>query len=366
MGAEGYNANGRNPVLLQTSSMIILAIETSCDETAVAILDAQGERVTPLANIVSSQISLHAQYGGVVPALAAREHAANIQHVLEAALSEARIRDARASIDLIAVTRGPGLGPALLVGIMFARTLAWAWNKPLIGVDHMDGHVHSNWLEREAPIAFPALNLIVSGGHTDLVRMTDHSSYNIIGETRDDAIGEAFDKVARLLDLGYPGGPKISALALEGDPQAFALPRPMLDADNFDFSYSGLKTAVLYLVRDLTKDGSPLTDQQKADVAASFQEAAIDVLVQKTRRAARQHGVASILLSGGVSANKVLRARVEALGAELGIPACIPPMKYTTDNAAMIGTAGYFMHLANPDAEHPWQEVTMDANMRLC
>lgn len=346
--------------------MIILAIETSCDETAVAILDAQGDHITPLANIVSSQISLHAQYGGVVPALAAREHAANIQHVLETALSEARIRDARASIDLIAVTRGPGLGPALLVGIMFARTLAWAWNKPLVGVDHMDGHVHSNWLEREAPIAFPALNLIVSGGHTDLVLMTDHSSYRIIGETRDDAIGEAFDKVARLLDLGYPGGPRISALALDGNPQAFSLPRPMLDADNFDFSYSGLKTAVLYLVRDLTKDGAPLAGKQKSDIAASFQEAAIDVLVQKTRRAARLHGVASILLSGGVSANKLLRARVEALGDELGIPAYIPLMKYTTDNAAMVGTAGYFMHLANPGAKHPWQEVTMDANMRLC
>jgi N6-L-threonylcarbamoyladenine synthase len=200
--------------------MIILAIETSCDETAVAVLRAEGDRVTPLANVISSQVTLHAQYGGVVPALAAREHAANIQHVLEAALSEARIRDARSEIDLIAVTRGPGLGPALLVGLMFARTLAWIWEKPLVGVDHMDGHVHSNWLERETAIPFPALNLIVSGGHTDLVWMTGHTSYQIIGETRDDAIGEAFDKVARLLDLGYPGGPKISALAEQGDTAA--------------------------------------------------------------------------------------------------------------------------------------------------
>jgi N6-L-threonylcarbamoyladenine synthase len=346
--------------------MIILAIETSCDETAVAVLEGHGDSLTVRANIISSQIALHAQYGGVVPALAAREHAANIQHVLEAALKEAGITDGQHQIDLIAVTRGPGLGPALLVGLMFARTLAWMWDKPLIGVDHMDGHVHSNWLERETPIAFPALNLIVSGGHTDLVLMTSHASYNIIGETRDDAIGEAFDKVARLLDLGYPGGPKISSLAEQGNPTRYNLPRPMLDAPNFDFSYSGLKTAVLYLIQDLTKEHSTLTAQQKADIAASFQEAAIDVLIQKTRRAAQSLGVSSILLSGGVSANKLLRARVEALGAELGVAAYIPAMKYTTDNAAMIGAAAYFAHQANPSANHPWQDVAMDANMRLC
>lgn len=344
--------------------MKVLAIESSCDETAVAVIDAHGDTVTVLSNVISSQVALHAKFGGVVPALAAREHAANIGHVFQAALEQAGITDPERDIDLLAVTRGPGLGPALLVGLMFARTLAWSWNKPLIGVNHMDGHVHSNWLEPKEPVGdiFPALNLIVSGGHTELVLMRSHTDYEIIGETQDDAIGEAFDKVARLLDLGYPGGPAISKLALSGNPDAYPLPRPMAKSENYHFSYSGLKTAVLYLIRDL---GGPLTDSQKADIAASFQYAAVDVLLGKTSRAAQAYNVKAILLSGGVSANTLLRERLHHLATELGIRYFCPEMKYTTDNAAMIAAAGYFSAPEKEKTELVWSSVSMDANLRL-
>ena len=338
-------------------SVKIVAIETSCDETAVAVVDAAGDSVHVKSNVISSQIALHAPYGGVVPALAAREHAANIQHVFETAMTEAGVT--MGDIDLIAVTRGPGLGPALLVGLTFARALAWKHDTPIVGVNHMDGHVHSNWLDRDGLPQFPALNLIVSGGHTELVLMKSHTDYEVIGETRDDAVGEAFDKAARLLDLGYPGGPAISKLAIQGNPVAYPLPRPMAHSGDYDFSYSGLKTAVLYLVRDL----GTLTDQQRADIAASFQEAALDVLIAKTRHAARELGVRSLLLSGGVSANALLRERITALGAELGIPTFIPELKYTTDNAAMIAAAGYFAAQKETTEHLDWRSVVMDANL---
>ena len=344
--------------------MKVLAIETSCDETAVAVIEINGDSVAVLSNVISSQIALHAQYGGVVPALAAREHAANIEHVFNAALKEAGVTDPERDIDLLAVTRGPGLGPALLVGLTFARTLAWQWNEPLVGVNHMDGHIHSNWLSEKFPVAgfqFPALNLIVSGGHTELVLMRDHGDYEIIGETQDDAIGEAFDKVARMLDLDYPGGPAISKLALQGNPNAHDLPRPMAKSGDLNFSYSGLKTAVLYLIRDL---GGTLSDQQKSDIAASFQHAAIDVLLQKTKLATARYHPRALLLSGGVSANTLLRERLHQLAAELAIPAFIPEMKYTTDNAAMIAVAGYFAYQKEKTAP-TWRTVSMDANLTL-
>ena len=343
--------------------MKILGIETSCDETAIAVVEATEDGgLRALANAISSQVALHAQFGGVVPALAAREHAANIGTVLAAALAEARL--GLGDINLIAVTRGPGLGPALLVGLTFARTLAWRHGIPLVGVNHMDGHVHANWLDRERDDAeFPALNLIVSGGHTELVLMHGHGDMRMLGETRDDAVGEAFDKVARILDLGYPGGPAIAKLARDGDPGAYALPRPMSDSKDLDFSYSGLKTAVLYLVRDLTEGHRMLTDRQKADIAASFQQAAIAVLIRKTERAARENGAKLLLLSGGVSANTLLRERFEALGHSLGIPVRVPPMRYTTDNAAMIAAAGAFAH--RHAARDSWESVSMDANLRL-
>jgi len=351
--------------------MKIVAIESSCDETAVAVIEVlrqaqdKPESISVLSNVVSSQIAMHERYGGVVPALAAREHVANIGQVYGTAMKEAGLHDPAHDIDLLAVTRGPGLGPALLVGLTFARTLAWRYDKPLIGVDHMDGHVHSNWLgDNKMPNdIFPALNLIVSGGHTDLVLMRDHGDYEIIGETLDDAVGEAFDKVARLLGLPYPGGPKISALALLGNPAAYDLPRPMLKSPDFNFSYSGLKTAVLYLIRDITGGARELTETEKADIAASFQEAAIEVLIQKTRRAAEALAVPTIMLSGGVSANAQLRKRLTDMCSDMGIHCIIPAMEYTGDNAAMIAVAAYFAH--QRDAASDWQSVQMDANLRL-
>jgi N6-L-threonylcarbamoyladenine synthase len=349
--------------------MKVLAIETSCDETAVAVLEYTEGELRVLSNIISSQIDLHAPFGGVVPALAAREHAANIEHVFTSALKEAGIVDPEREINLLTVTRGPGLGPALLVGITFARTLAWRWNLPLIGVNHMDGHIHSNWIptvdkkDQIPDIAFPALNVVVSGGHTELVLMRDHGDYTIIGETQDDAIGEAFDKVARMLGLGYPGGPKVSKLATEGDLNAYPLPRPMATAKNYDFSYSGLKTAVLYLIRDITEEKRELTQTEKANIAASFQHAAVDVLIIKTKRAAEDYQVKSILLSGGVSANTLLRERLRILANDLNLYYSCPAMTYTTDNAAMIGVAGYYQYIKKSTASS--ETVDMDANLRL-
>jgi N6-L-threonylcarbamoyladenine synthase len=315
-----------------------------------------------LSNIISSQVKLHAQYGGVVPALAAREHTANIGPVFQAALEKATVTDFGKEIELIAITHGPGLGPALLIGLTFARTLAWKWSKPLVGVNHMDGHIHSNWLSPKEPIGniFPALNLIVSGGHTELVLMRDHGDYEIIGETQDDAIGEAFDKVARLLGLSYPGGPAIAKLAESGNPDAYPLPRPMAKSGDYHFSYSGLKTAVLYLVRDL---GGTLSEQQKANIAASFQHAAVDVLLIKTELATRKYQPKALLLSGGVSANTLLRERLHQLATELGVRYLCPDMKYTTDNAAMIAAAGYFAY--QKGATSDWKHVHMDSNLRL-
>lgn len=344
--------------------MIVLGIETSCDETAIAVLEIHGpENITVRANIVSSQVKLHAEFGGVVPNLAAREHTKNISHVLETALKTAGISDFSKEIDLISVTHGPGLGPALLVGLAFAKTIAMTHNKPLIGTSHLQGHVFSNWLnEGFKEFKFPVLNLIVSGGHTELVLMKGLQDFELIGETMDDAVGEAFDKVARLLELGYPGGPAISKIAEHGDPKRFPLPRPMLHSKNFNFSYSGLKTAVLYLLRDLKEQGVEINEQTKADVAASFQEAAIDVLIQKTIAAAREHSVSSILLSGGVSANTALRSQLETAAKEAGFEYARPPMPYTTDNAAMIALAGYFAYQKDPK-QASWETVDMRPNL---
>jgi len=345
--------------------MKLLAIETSCDETAVAVLEAnERHEVTVLSNVISSQVELHAQYGGVVPNLASREHVRNIAEVFKNALLQAGIDDIDKDIDLIVVTHGPGLGPALLVGITFAKTIAWQHNKPLIGANHMDGHVHSNWLEPEQPLpTFSLLNLVVSGGHTEIVLMRNHGDYEIIGETLDDAVGEAFDKAARLLGLGYPGGPAISKLAEHGNPERFPLPSPMAKSKDYNFSYSGLKTAVLYLLRDL---GHAPDEQEKADIAASFQKAAIGVLIDKTIQAAKEYDVNGILLSGGVSANKLLRQELADACQKLGLPFFCPKMKYTTDNAAMIGVAGYFAWLTNKTRQDfSWEKVRMDANLRL-
>lgn len=385
--------------------MKILGIETSCDETSIAVVEVNGGHVSVLSNVVSSQVKTHAPYGGVVPMLAARDHAQNIGHVFDMAMKDADLTDPAAEFDLIAVTRGPGLGPALLQGLTFARALAMRWHKPIVGVNHMDGHIHSNWLPvaeasrtkyRMPDIPMPALNILVSGGHTELVLMRDHGSYERIGKTLDDAVGEAFDKVARLLGLGYPGGPALARLAEKGDATKYELPRPMLKAANHDFSYSGLKTAVLYLVQDLTGSSPsepsgryPLSEKQKADIAASFQEAAVDVLVKKTKRAAQEHDVRSILLSGGVSANALLRERMREMAGEIGITYSQPDLRWTGDNAAMIAAAGYHqVKKGNPTSpsdtvsapqdvlsapfthskqktDTSWESVIMDANLRL-
>ena len=372
--------------------MRILGIETSCDETAVAVLEIRGKnKISILSNIVSSQVKIHAKFGGVVPNLAAREHVKNIRRVFNLALKTAGIKDLKKEINLIAVTRGPGLSPALLAGLSFAKTIAWLYDKPIIGVNHLEGHIYSNWLpkndnrpltidDRQSKNIFPALNLIVSGGHTELVLMANYGKYKLIGETLDDAAGEAFDKVARLLGLGCPGGPAISKIAKDGDPEKYPLPRPMLKLKNFDFSYSGLKTAVLYLIRDIvTKSPSTkfraspstssgqhrLSAKQKADVAASFQKSATEVLVIKTVRAAKQYGVKSILLSGGVSANETLRIELKKNAEQNGFKYFQPLVEYTGDNAAMIALAGYFNYLTNKKSLsfYSWSKIDMDANL---
>ena len=345
--------------------MTILGIETSCDETAVSVLDINGSSdIVVRANIVSSQVKLHAEFGGVVPNLAAREHTKNISHVFETALKTAGITDFKKEIDLIAVTHGPGLGPALLVGIAFAKTIAMTHEKPLIGVNHMRGHMYSNWLNQDfkaTNITFPILHLVVSGGHTELVLMNDYEKFELVGETMDDAVGEAFDKVARLLGVGYPGGPAISKLAEQGNASRFPLPRPMLHSKNFNFSFSGLKTAVLYLVRDLKEKGVEIDEQVKADISASFQEACVDVLVQKTIQASKERGVSAIMLSGGVSANTRLRNDLRTATEQVGLIFSCPPLIYTTDNAVMITVAGYFAHQNNAPTD--WQSVDMHANL---
>lgn len=353
--------------------MTILGIETSCDDTAVAVLDISPDEITVRANVVSSQVTIHAPHGGVVPNLAAREHEKNLGHVLELTLQEAKMSE----IDLIAVTRGPGLAPALWVGLNFAKALAKEFQKPIIGVNHMEGHIYSNWLKPVGENSkseirnpeFPILNLIVSGGHTELVLMRDHSKYELIGETKDDAVGEAFDKIARLLGLGYPGGPLLEELAAGGNSSRYPLPRPMLHSKDFNFSYAGLKTAALYLLRDLEKDGpSPrpgqyhISDQQKSDIASSFQKAAIEPLVQKTIRAAREFKVNAVYLSGGVSANKSLREGLEHAAKEIGLAYSQPLLEYTGDNAAMIALAGYFNYQRFGATE--LETLEADANLK--
>ena len=366
----------------KVSAMLILGIETSCDETAVAVLEvaprqARGEEITVLSNVISSQVKLHAKYGGVVPNLAAREHTKNIEHVFKLALKKTGIKNFSKEVDLIAVTRGPGLAPSLLVGIAFARTLAWKYDKPLIGVNHLEGHIYSNFLPKVRVNSkfeirnskFPILNLIVSGGHTELVLMAGHGKYKIIGETLDDAVGEAFDKVARLLGLGYPGGPAISKAAEKGNPTAYPLPSPMIKLKNYNFSYAGLKTAVLYLLRDLKfliRNSKFVIRNSKiiADIAASFQKAALDVLVLKTIKAAQEYKAKSLFLSGGVSANKELRRRLSLESKKIKIKYSQPEMEYTGDNAAMIAATGYFkVKSKTKKVKTDWRSVEMDANL---
>jgi len=307
----------------------ILGIETSCDETAAAVV-TEGRRI--LSNVVASQIEIHARYGGVFPEMASRQHIRDILPVIEEALGQAKME--LGQLDGIAVTIGPGLAGSLVVGVNAAKGLALALNLPLIGINHLEAHIYTIWTQG-SEIEFPLLCLIASGGHTNLVLMTDHGQYEPLGQTLDDAAGEAFDKVARLLGLGYPGGPAIQEKAEEGDPKAFDLPRAWLPG-TYDFSFSGLKTAVLYLVRGLEEEEKELP---LADLAASFQAAVVDVLVEKTRLAAQEHAVKQVLLVGGVAANTLLRQEMKE---RVEVPVLCPPTGLCTDNAVGVAAAGWF------------------------
>ena len=310
--------------------MKVLGIETSCDETAVAVVEGR----TVLASLISSQTDLHARFGGVVPELASRAHVEALNPLLEQALEQAGC--GFGDLEGVAVTVGPGLVGALLVGISAAKAVAYATRAPFIGVNHLEGHIYANFLVHGPPEP-PYVCLVVSGGHTMLVHMPQEHRYEVLGQTVDDAAGEAFDKIARFLGLGFPGGPALDRLARQGDPNAIAFPRAMADSGDYDFSLSGLKTAVLRYVRAEGEAGRAV---DPADLAASFQEAIVDVQVAKTIRAARERGVGTILVGGGVVANTRLRERIEAEGAAAGLRVLFPPIELCTDNAAMIACAG--------------------------
>jgi len=406
--------------------MNILAIETSCDETAVALVRAKKNSFEIIEDLVSSQIKVHQPFGGVVPNLAAREHLKNLPLMLKKIIKKNKITPK--NIDLIAVTQGPGLIPALLIGTNCAKALAYAWKKPLVGAHHIAGHIYANFIsschcEKQndeaipqktgsprflrslamTKIKFPILALVVSGGHTQLILMKKHMDFKIVGETLDDAAGEAFDKVARILNLGYPGGPIVSKIADEFRHSAkarllnqsttfpfferssqnssksdFSLPRPMINSDNLNFSFSGLKTAVLYIVRDNPKILK--NKKLKSELCAEFQQAVIDVLVAKTLKAARKYKPKTILLGGGVSANTELRRQLgEAIKKNLkNTLYSIPDTRYSLDNAAMIAVAGYFSVFARSGVagqyklaknkkkfENNWKNLEADANLSL-
>jgi N6-L-threonylcarbamoyladenine synthase len=339
--------------------MIILGIETSCDDTGIAVIKVSGKQkpiFEILSNIVSSQIKTHAPFGGVVPNLAAREHLKNIEPCLKTSLKEAN--KTMQNIDLIAVTIGPGLIPSLLIGVNFAKALAYKYKIPIVGVNHIEGHV----VAAGSRFAKPAIALTVSGGHTQLILIKNLGKYKIIGETLDDAAGECFDKVAKLLNLGYPGGPIISKMANKAIARSFQLPRPMIQHKNYDFSFSGLKTAVLYLIRD---NKNKLKDKNFIqEVCYETQQAIIDVLIDKTLRAAKEYKTETIILAGGVAANQELRGQM-AKEIKKQIPDSkflIPDFKLCTDNGAMIAMAGYFNRKS---ASKNYNKIKADANLRI-
>jgi len=397
-------------LILYTDFMLILAIETSCDDTAVALMKAEKGDFFVMDEYISSQFKVHSPFGGVVPNLAAREHLKNLPLLLKKIIAKNKIGPK--NIGLIAVTQGPGLIPALLIGTNCAKALAYAWKKPLVGVNHVAGHIYANFISNQGStfysrfdlslggsrrqflkvkpfgnssrsnlIKFPILALVVSGGHTELIFMKKHLDFKIVGETLDDAAGEAFDKVAKILGLGYPGGPEVAACAAKfkiskskfqkkskiQNPN-YKLPRPMISSNNLNFSFSGLKTAVLYTVRDNPKI---LKDKKlKAELCAEFQQAVIDVLIHKTIQAARKYRPKAILLGGGVSANEELRKQLgEAIKKNIPVTDYeLPITKYSLDNAAMIAAAGYFRWKLSKNKKpfyNNWRKLEADANLRL-
>ena len=392
--------------------MKILAIETSADETGVSILEikksAKGPVFKVLANTIASQIKLHTQYGGIFPMMAKREHQKNLPILFEKVIKKIHLttspllKKERGGIDLIAVTSGPGLEPALWTGIVFAKEKAKEWGVPLMPVNHMEGHILSVFGKDKGSfsipkIEFPALSLLVSGGHTELVLIKDWMKYQVVGETLDDAVGEAFDKVARMMELPYPGGPEISKLAEElrskeisnkasqgrnfsaekftqsssrrsvESPRSLfpiSLPRPMMYSKNFDFSYSGLKTAVLYLIRDLKKEHSNIlqNDKMKMAIALEFENAAVEVLIHKTKKAIEKYRIKTLIIGGGVSANKHLQREIKK---NIKIKTLIPPKKLSTDNSIMIGMVAYMKYLKNKGKVPRASSIKAEGNLRL-
>lgn len=334
--------------------MKILAIETSCDDTAVAILEGKGKKIKILSNIISSQVKLHAQYGGIYPFMAKREHQKNLPLVFEKALKQAK----NPKIDAVAVTEGPGLEPCLWVGINFANELAKRLNIPLFPINHIEAHILANFIEGyPISIKWPAVGLVVSGGHTQLILMKKFLDYKILGETRDDAAGECFDKVARILGLGYPGGPIISKIAKgERGSASFILPRPMIKQKNYDFSFSGLKTAVLYEFKKQAPETQTSQKYIKA-MCAEVQQAIIEVLLSKTAKAVKDYGAKTVILGGGVVSNDELRKQFKK-----AFNVLIPPKKFCTDNAVMTAIAAYF-HLAK--GEKPKKKIEANADLTL-
>jgi len=396
--------------------MKILAIETSCDETAISIIEAKGgskkTEIKILSNIVLSQVKLHAQYGGVFPNLAKREHAKNLIPVLKESLKKANLLQTKKitetedknrakienllqrepdmaslfldfiptistpKIDIIVVTHGPGLEPALWVGVNFAKALSLIWNKPLIPVNHMEGHIFAGMIRKSGAkkykvpnIKFPAITLLISGGHTEIVLMKDFLKYKIIGQTRDDASGEAFDKVARMLSLPYPGGPEVSRLAekykSENKTLDIKLPRPMIDSKDFDFSFSGLKTSVLYLLQKLEREKIEVDQKIKEEICYEFEEAVTEVLVKKTIKATEKYKGKAVILGGGVSANKRIRQSSKKKIKEtlLDVELYLPDTSLTGDNALMIAIAGYFKYLKTP--KKVYKNIKAEGNLRL-
>ncbi|MFA6324758.1 MAG: tRNA (adenosine(37)-N6)-threonylcarbamoyltransferase complex transferase subunit TsaD [Candidatus Paceibacterota bacterium] len=378
--------------------MKILSIETSCDETGISILEVKGNTFRILGNVLNSQIKIHAPFGGVFPALAKREHMKNLPILLDKILKSTKLNPKQ--IDLIAVTSGPGLEPALWTGIVFAKELSKKWNIPIVPVNHMEGHLFSVFVKNKEfsieKINFPALSLLVSGGHTELVLIKDFGKYQIIGETLDDASGEAFDKVARMLELPYPGGPYISKLAesIRGKEKqvssgvssatarglqqfsskkiaypeklCFSLPRPMMYSKNFDFSFSGLKTAVLYLIRDLKKENPKILENEniKKAIALEFENAVVETLIYKTRKAIEKYKIKTLIVAGGVSANKYLKKELQKLTKNKQ-KLYLPTKKLSGDNALMIGIAGYYKFVKNKQKTTTHSKIKALGGLRL-
>ena len=338
---------------MEAKDTLILGIESSCDETAAAVI-RNGRQV--LSNVIASQIDLHKLYGGVVPEIASRKHIEKINQVIEEALAEAKIT--LDDLDAIAVTYGPGLVGALLVGVAEAKAICFAKNKPLVGVHHIEGHVSANYIEHP-DLEPPFLCLIVSGGHTHLVLVKEYGVYEIIGQTRDDAVGEAFDKVARAIGLGYPGGPKIDKLANEGNADAIRFPKAKIEGSPFDFSFSGVKSAVLNHINGCKMKGEPIVE---ADIAASFQKAVTDVLVERTIKAAKEYHMDVVALAGGVASNSALRNAMELACKKAGLRLCYPSPIYCTDNGAMIGVAGYYEYING--TRHSW-DLNAVSNLKI-